>query len=199
MLKHHIIWWFCIKHPLSSCVGWEMCGRLVHFSRECLRCWNEICISIFPCLMKRKHLFLTNSTTQFTVELPSTLFLYGGWEIAVLEFSCKFTSGIKYGDSLQIYCYVIDLSPVRGIWEPLLRNILFDRPMRTPVALLDFRYVRVAHTSIKWVVFKLELHNLKLWLMNMLQISFYYIWEVVIIDMNKAYSTVENSLKNWIN
>ncbi len=39
------------------------------------------------------------ATSHFVVELPTTLHLYGKWEIAVLEFTCKFLPGIKYGDS----------------------------------------------------------------------------------------------------
>ncbi len=124
-----------------------------------------------PSLDVKKSIIHHNSTLHFTVELPSMLFLYGVWEMSVLMFSCKFTNGIKYRDSLQIVCDVIDLSPLKSSWEPLLRSILFDRAVRTPDVLLDFRYVKVAHSSIKRIDLKLQLHSS----MELFQLSLSYI------------------------
>ncbi len=81
--------------------------------------------------------------------------------MAVLEFTCKFTNGIKYGDSLQIFCDVIDLSQMKCSWEPLLCSIFFDRDVRTLDVLLGFRDVKGAHSSIKRIDFKLQLYCLK--------------------------------------
>jgi hypothetical protein len=102
-----------------------------------------------------------NTSSIFTVELPSTIILKGYWEIAIIEFMCAFTPGIKYCDSLQILCYVIDVSPIKGTWIPLLRNMIFGNPVKRPDILLDYRYVNVAHTSIKRIGFQLKLTSLK--------------------------------------
>jgi hypothetical protein len=90
-----------------------------------------------------------NISSRFTVELPTTLILEGYWEMALIEFTCVFTPGIKYGDSVQILCDVIDPSPMKDKWIPLLRNITFSGNVRRPEILLDYRYTRLVHTSIK--------------------------------------------------
>jgi hypothetical protein len=108
-----------------------------------------------------KILIPDNTASNFRVELPSTLILQGSWEIAVIEFICSFTSGIKYGDSLQILCDIIDASPIKDKWRPLLRNIIFENTVKRPDILLDFRYIKVAHSSIKRIGFQLLLNSIK--------------------------------------
>ncbi len=115
----------------------------------------------FSSIDVEKRFIPDNSISHFVVELPTTLHLHGKWEIAVLEFTCKFLSGIKYGDRLDILCDIIELSPVKSRWVLLLRSITFDRAVKIPDVLLDFRYVGIAHISIIRINFRLKLTSLK--------------------------------------
>ena len=100
-----------------------------------------------------------NTSIDFTIELPSTLILEGNWEIAVVEFMCVFTTGMKYGDFLQIFCDIVDVSPVKDKWRPLLRNIIFEKPLKRPEILLDYRYMKVVQSSIKRIALHLVLNS----------------------------------------
>jgi hypothetical protein len=106
-----------------------------------------------------KTLIPFNSATFFTVELPSTICMEGKWEVALIEYACVFKPGIRYGDTLTIYCDMVDLSPLKNKWEAVLRNIIFDRAVKKPDLLLDFRYVRILHNSIKSIQFKFRLDS----------------------------------------
>jgi len=100
-----------------------------------------------------------NTSCNFTIELPSILILEGTWEIAIVEFMCVFRNGIKYGDNIQIFCDIVDVSPIKDKWKQLLRNITFDAPLKRPDILLDYRYMKVVPTSIKRIGLHLELSS----------------------------------------
>jgi len=102
-----------------------------------------------------------NISTHFTVELPTTLILDGSWEICLVEFMCLFTTGIKYGDSIQIICDIVEPSPVKGKWVQLLRNITFSVNLRRPEILLDYRYLKVVHSSIKRIGLHILISSVK--------------------------------------
>jgi len=90
-----------------------------------------------------------NTSSNFTIELPSILILEGAWEIAIVEFLCLFCNGIKYGESIQIFCDIVDVFTVKDKWKQLLRNITFDASLKRPDILLDYRYMKVVPSSIK--------------------------------------------------
>jgi hypothetical protein len=106
-----------------------------------------------------KSLIPFNTSILFTVELPSTIYTEGKWEVALIEYACVFKPGIKYGDTLRIYCDMVDSSPMKTTWEPVLRHIIFDRAVKKPDLLLDFRYVGIIHNTIKRINFQFHLNS----------------------------------------
>jgi hypothetical protein len=108
-----------------------------------------------------KTLIPDNISSHFTIELPSTLILQGTWEMAIVEFTCVFTTGIKYGDFIQIYCDVIEVSPVKEKWLPLLRHMTFAGPTKRPDILLDYRYTKIIPGTIKRIGIQLKLTSIK--------------------------------------
>ena len=95
------------------------------------------------------HIFPSNNSYSFIVELPQPLnLLYGNWYCSLNEFHCKLKQGVKFGDFVEINCDIIDPSKTSSGYKQLLRRHMLERAkQRVHAQFTEKRYSKVNNNN----------------------------------------------------